>query len=401
MTHPVMRIVAVSAGILSGLAVLAFAGASSFAAPIEVSEVVDDFNPMVDERVVEEGDTLWDISEEVLGRPELWPRVWALNPEITNPHWIFPGDVIRFYPSWEPEPSVHAGGAYAGSLDSGPFSVGENKVVKAGSDELDSEEMSPHGVPSWKSKGLFGRRGAYSGIFVSPTEMEEVGQIVTAGPANRMLIEGDAVFVEVPKETRPGDRFLVFRTRAEVDHPESGDFWGYLTEITGMVTIDTVKKKIARGKVSRTYSEVERGQFLTPFVQEPFVSVQVIDGPKEAITGHILVMTNTLRKLAGESYLVLVDRGRKDGLKAGHKLSVFGKMASGPYDDNEFDDEEEALLFQTNIGELLVLGTTENAATCFVTKAIREIEPGNVVRTILPGAAPSAKLPGKTPAAGR
>ena len=138
MTHPVMRMVAVSAGILSGLAVLAFAGASSFAAPIEVSEVVDDFNPMVDERVVEEGDTLWDISEEVRGRPERWPRVWALNPEITNPHWLFPGDVIRFYPSWEPEPSVHAGGAYAGSLDSGPFSVGENKVVKAGSDEIDS-----------------------------------------------------------------------------------------------------------------------------------------------------------------------------------------------------------------------------------------------------------------------
>ena len=53
MTHPVKRIMGVSAGILSGLAVLAFAGGLSFAAPLEESAVVDDFDPMVDEPNVE------------------------------------------------------------------------------------------------------------------------------------------------------------------------------------------------------------------------------------------------------------------------------------------------------------------------------------------------------------
>ena len=44
---------------------------------------------------VAEGDTLWDISGRILGRPDLWPQVWALNPQIHNPHWIYPGDKFR------------------------------------------------------------------------------------------------------------------------------------------------------------------------------------------------------------------------------------------------------------------------------------------------------------------
>jgi len=43
---------------------------------------------------VAKGDTLWAIAEKLLDDPYLWPELWYVNPNIENPHLIFPGDSI-------------------------------------------------------------------------------------------------------------------------------------------------------------------------------------------------------------------------------------------------------------------------------------------------------------------
>ena len=47
--------------------------------------------------IVQENDTLWDLSDQVFGDALFWPTLWSYNPQITNPHWIYPGDLIYLF----------------------------------------------------------------------------------------------------------------------------------------------------------------------------------------------------------------------------------------------------------------------------------------------------------------
>ncbi len=50
---------------------------------------------------VEKGDTLWDISDFFLNNPWFWPEIWYINPQVENPHLIYPGENLIIDPSKE------------------------------------------------------------------------------------------------------------------------------------------------------------------------------------------------------------------------------------------------------------------------------------------------------------
>src|SRR5262249_46681834 len=54
--------------------------------------------PTPELHVVRKGDTLWDICGFYFNDPWHWPKIWSYNPQITNPHWIYPGDLVRLLP---------------------------------------------------------------------------------------------------------------------------------------------------------------------------------------------------------------------------------------------------------------------------------------------------------------
>src|SRR5205085_7400593 len=54
--------------------------------------------PTPELHVVRKGDTLWDICFYYFNDPWQWPKIWSYNAQITNPHWIYPGDLVRLLP---------------------------------------------------------------------------------------------------------------------------------------------------------------------------------------------------------------------------------------------------------------------------------------------------------------
>lgn len=62
------------------------------ALPLAAQQDVELRDDHPEEYVVQEGDTLWDIAGRFLTRPWQWPAIWQANPQVENPHLIYPGD---------------------------------------------------------------------------------------------------------------------------------------------------------------------------------------------------------------------------------------------------------------------------------------------------------------------
>jgi len=324
------------------------------------------FEPQMDEYVVEPGDTLWSISERVVGSPWVWPRVWAYNPEITNPHWIYPGDIIRFYP-----PSFELPSASGFSVaDSAPR---EDDEVKAERRD-DSESMDIEVIGSSSARMSYGRERRFVGMFVTAKELAESGVLTNAAPDKILLQPGDDVYLTFSKGERPskGQRYMIYRTVREVKHPISDDSWGYITQITGLAQIQRVEGEVAEARLTYGESEVERGHLVTPLRHNPFISPKVVVAARQ-IEGVVLAVNEMPATIAGTDQVIFVDRGSNDGVQVGNQFDVVTR--------GDRVTETSKNLPEYTIGSLLVIDIKENAATCLVTAARREIEPGQLVRT--------------------
>ena len=68
--------------------------------------------------VVQKGDTLWDISARFLKQPWLWPEIWQANPQVRNPHLIYPGDVLNLaYLNGQPKIELTRGTSIEPAID--------------------------------------------------------------------------------------------------------------------------------------------------------------------------------------------------------------------------------------------------------------------------------------------
>ncbi|MFQ5458395.1 MAG: LysM peptidoglycan-binding domain-containing protein [Myxococcota bacterium] len=235
---------------------------------------------------VKKGDTLWDISAEKLGEATRWPEIWNQNRQIKDPHWIYPGDQIRFAGQ---APSVATGAASAVETAPGPQTVRYTRAHSAG--------------------------------FVAKGDFDRAGKITASYNEQEILYEGLQVFIDRGADdgVRVGDWFLVFRPGEPVNHPKSKEAVGIRVIEAGHLKVVQVGAKSARARIMRSFSEIERGNRVTPF--KPFPEEFTVHPAPDDVSGTVLAEQDS-RIEAGREDLIYTDVGRKHGVDVGAVLRI-------------------------------------------------------------------------------
>lgn len=305
-----------------------------------------------DTHTVQKGDTLWDLSARYYRNAWGWPKMWSYNPQITNPHWIYPGDVIRILPPG-------GGPAPAAAPQAARSELPTSKIVGRA-----------HG-PS----GLFLRQSG----FVEPGELARAGKIVGSKEEKIMLGALDEAYVDYKREKpfQVGERYTIYKPTREVHHPVSGKLLGHMVEIFGEGEVRAVTNgRIARVAIVDSLNPIERG-FLVGPLKRQFKIVQPVKD-KTDLQG-VVVATLHPRELIGAENLVFLDRGKDDGVEVGNRFIVTRRgdgyepllNRKGPLDDRRFPRE--------TIGEIVVVDLRDHLATGFVTYSTKEARVGDRV----------------------
>ena len=324
--------------------------------------------PVVNEtHTVVKGDTLWDLSQHYLGNPWYWPKVWSYNPQIANPHWIYPGNEVKF---------SGQGGASADEEapeEAQPVAEGDDDDMTA--DDDTSLVSTTHKIgyvaprtSSFRQDGL-----------VTDRELEESGQIVRSTAEKQMLDNMDNIYCrfKAVNEVKPGDRYFIFRTVREVNHPITGAHYGYITHVVGTARAKGVANGLASAVIDNTYDEIRRGDYLAPYSDK--LTKQV---PEKAATRQIAgYVLDSLadQPFLGEAMTVFIDKGKRDGIEEGNVVEVIRQadgLASADSKPGDSDYNDARLPAQV-VGRLLVIDTKEGASTCLVLNSVREFVPGD------------------------
>jgi len=305
--------------------------------------------------IVETGDTLWDICETYYGDPNLWPKLWQMNPFITNPHLLKKGDVITLF---------------------------ESEMMKKRPEPVMKPEEKPAPVKKPNAIDLTGIADLSKRGFLSKTPIESYGSMFATKNKKIVLYEDDIGYFLIKKPgIKPGDEFIVGKVIGPLKDPVSNQnvktSW-YAFSVHGRIRIESRvglelnkqkelvdKENTYQAKVISSFKSISVDDVIIPPVHSP-VCIKPASF-KEPILANI-VAAKDQRKLIGKYDIVYLNQGQHQSIERGQLFEIFKPNYAenpDPIDKNIFK-KHTLVLPDISLGFLLVIDTRPDTATAVI-----------------------------------
>ncbi len=302
-----------------------------------------------DRYVVVPGDTLWDISERFLRDPWRWPEVWHVNPQIENPHLIYPGDIIVMtYVDGKPQLSLLRGT----TVKLSPTVRSEALAVAIPTIPIDA-------IHPFLSRPYVVDQNQLDS---APYVVDYVDEHIVGGAGHRIYVRAI--------ENRDHATYDVVRMGDPYKDADTGEIIGHEALYIGSAELQRTGDP-ATLLLSRTELENLPGDRLLPAAEdEPMLSFQP-KAPAAQIDGSIISVLNGVTQI-GQYNVVVLDRGTDNGLQVGDVLTiehkgetVLDKVTEEPTDTVALPNEPA--------GTLMVFRTFPRVSFGLVMRATRAI----------------------------
>lgn len=255
--------------------------------------------------IVKKGDTLWDISGIFLKQPWLWPKLWRLNPEVSNPHLIYPGEELRLVFDENGEPMLVKGKPEL------KWSPSIRKSLK----DLNPISILPLHIIAPYIK--------YDTI-ADEDSIEDLPYVLGSEEGYRFSAEGLNIYVT--GSVSVGRSYAVYKQGGEIVDPESEDSLGIHLILIG--TAKALREGNAEENIPATLyldnakQEIQAGDIVLPLNEKQVLpaTFKMQAAPKET-DGRIIKSLTGLREF-GKFEVVMINRGQAHQIKEGNVLAV-------------------------------------------------------------------------------
>ncbi len=251
------------------------------------------------------GDTLWDISARFLREPWRWPEIWEDNPQVKNPHLIFPGDeLVLVYRAGEPRLQVRrAGGRPTVKLSP--------EVREVALSDLAVPTVPIDAIQQFLSRPrVVGARELEAAPYVLSLEKERL----IGGAGHKVYVRGLGA--------ESATRFTVYRQGAPYRNPDDPEeVLGYEAIHIGDAVLER-RGDPATMVLSRTNREVLKGDRLLAASEETIDSSFFPRGPEGEVAGKIISVVDGVTQI-GQHQVVVLNLGTRDGINSGHVMAVY------------------------------------------------------------------------------